>query len=185
MDFKPTWLYVKQHNITGLKYFGKTTKKDPIKYLGSGVYWRRHLNEHGENISTIWSQLFTDQQSLVLFALTFSQENNIVKSKEWANLRPEDGLMGGDTGITAAGRLIISEKSKKQRHSEETKQKIKKARALQSPTMLGKCHSEETKQKIKTKRALQIMPTGRKLSEESKRKIAESQRLRHSLKGKV
>ena len=27
-EFKPTWLYIKQHNTTGLKYFGKTTK-DP------------------------------------------------------------------------------------------------------------------------------------------------------------
>ena len=38
---KPTYLYVKQHNKTGLKYFGKTTKKDPLKYKGSGLYWKR------------------------------------------------------------------------------------------------------------------------------------------------
>ena len=24
-QFKPTYLYVKTHNVTGLKYFGKTT----------------------------------------------------------------------------------------------------------------------------------------------------------------
>ena len=27
--FKPTYLYVKTHNKTGLKYFGKTTTPDP------------------------------------------------------------------------------------------------------------------------------------------------------------
>jgi hypothetical protein len=40
--FKPTTLYVKTHNITGLKYFGKTTN-DPFKYKGSGKYWLDHL----------------------------------------------------------------------------------------------------------------------------------------------
>ena len=38
-SFVPTWLYIKQHNITKLKYFGKTVRKDPIKYKGSGTYW--------------------------------------------------------------------------------------------------------------------------------------------------
>ena len=182
MDFKPTWLYIKQHNVTGLKYFGKTTKKDPIKYLGSGIYWRRHLNEHGENISTIWSQLFTDEDSLVRFALKFSEDNHIVESKDWANLKPEDGLMGGDTGITEVGRRIISESSSNRKHSPEVKEKIKNARKLQVGPMTGKLHTEETKKKIQQKRSLQIMPVGRKLSEEAKRKISESQKLRHALR---
>ena len=28
----PTYLYIKEHSITGLKYFGKTTAKNPLKY---------------------------------------------------------------------------------------------------------------------------------------------------------
>jgi len=63
--------------------------------------------------------------------------------------------MGGDTGITDQGRKIISEKSKNQRHTEETKQKIKEARAKQPDPMLGKKHSPETIAKIKAARALQ------------------------------
>jgi hypothetical protein len=43
--FKPTFLYIKTHSVTGLKYFGKTTK-DPFRYKGSGVYWVRHLKVH-------------------------------------------------------------------------------------------------------------------------------------------
>lgn len=35
-NFVPPWLYIKQHNQTGLKYFGKTIRKDPKKYKGSG-----------------------------------------------------------------------------------------------------------------------------------------------------
>jgi hypothetical protein len=93
---KPTRLYIKQHSITKVKYFGKTTSEDPIKYLGSGVYWTKHIKKHGKQfVETIWlSDLYYDT-SIVEHALHFSQENNIVESKEWANLEPENGLNGG------------------------------------------------------------------------------------------
>ena len=177
MDFNPTWLYVKQHNITGLKYFGKTVKSDPNKYLGSGVYWTRHLNEHGENITTVWAQKFTDKESLVEFALQFSKENNIVDSAEWANLKPEDGLMGGNTGITLEGRQELSKKSSSRKHTPEAIEKIRQKRALQV-MKTGRKLTEESKEKIRQKRALQVIQKGRKLSEETKRKIAESQKIR-------
>jgi hypothetical protein len=32
-DTIETYLYIKQHSITGLKYFGKTTKKDTISII--------------------------------------------------------------------------------------------------------------------------------------------------------
>jgi hypothetical protein len=166
-EFKPTWLYVKQHSITGLKYFGKTIR-DPLTYTGSGVYWIRHLKHHGNDVITTWCQLFTNKQSLVEFAESFSKENNIVESTQWANLRPEDGLMGGDTGITDSGRQKLSNKSKNFRHSAESKQKIKEARSKQTNLRTGKKHSAETIEKIKAKRALQI------ITEETKSKISKS-----------
>jgi hypothetical protein len=93
---KSTYLYIKQHKVTGLKYFGKTTKSDPIAYLGSGKHWLRHIKKHGtEFVETIWIQLFTDETELVEYAIKFSKENNIVESKEWANLKEENGLDGG------------------------------------------------------------------------------------------
>ena len=102
--YKPTWLYVKQHNQTGLKYFGKT-QKDPSKYLGSGKYWLRHLKEHGENITTIWCERFDDPELLKEFALFFSEVFNIVNAldntdkKVWANMIPENGLDGAPAGV--------------------------------------------------------------------------------------
>jgi hypothetical protein len=152
--FKPTWLYLKQHNKTGLKYFGKTVR-DPKNYHGSGVYWNSHLKKHGYDVTTIWQQLFTTEAELVAFALDYSQKNNIVESVEYANLKPEDGLMGGDTGITEHGRKIISEKSKIHRHTEETKQKLREARAQQACPRTGRKHSLETIEKIKAARKLQ------------------------------
>jgi hypothetical protein len=86
--------------------------------------------------------------------------------------------MGGDTGISIEGRKIISEKSKNFRHTEETKLRIKEARAKQTNLRTGQKHSPETIEKIKAARALQIMPTGQKLSDETRKKISESQKIR-------
>ncbi len=94
----PTYLYIKKHSVTGLKYFGKTTK-DPIKYNGSGKHWQRHIKKHGKQfVETIWvSELYHDK-SIVDIALHFSKENNIVESDDWANQKPENGLDGTPPG---------------------------------------------------------------------------------------
>lgn len=96
--FTPTWLMVKQHTITGLKYFCKTTKKNPIIYKGSGTRWSNHLKVHGRKVDTVWYQLFEDRDTLVEFALKFSKDNDIVASDKWANLVPEDGITGWPPG---------------------------------------------------------------------------------------
>jgi hypothetical protein len=96
--FKPTYLYIKTHNVTKLKYFGKTTR-DPFVYKGSGVHWTRHLATHGDNVTTEILGLFTNRDECKLAAVNFSIANNIVESKEWANLKIEE-LDGGDTSQT-------------------------------------------------------------------------------------
>ena len=111
--FKPTYLYIKKHNITGLKYFGKTVNENPVKYKGSGKHWTRHLAKYGNDVTTVWCHLFDDKQQLTEYAMRFSKENNIVNSNEWANLKDEDGLWGG--GVRGA---------KIKPHTEEHKQKI-------------------------------------------------------------
>jgi hypothetical protein len=174
-EFKPTWLYLKVHNTTGLKYFGKTVR-NPYDYFGSGIRWNRHLKKHGYDITTVWTKLFINSEELRDYAIKFSHDNNIVESKEYANLMIEDGFTGGDTGITEEGRKIISEQSKNRRHSEQTKQKIREKRAEQIDPRLGKKHSDETKQKIKEKRKNQIMPTGKKMSDETRAKIFTKER---------
>ena len=142
---KPTYLYIKQHSISGLKYFGKTTK-DPYKYKGSGVYWTRHIKNHGkEHIVTLWvSELYYDT-SIVEHALQFSKKNNIVKSKEWANLEPENGLNGGTPGkiLSNEHRSKIAKTLKGKVYSNETKAKMSASRTGKKL----KPHSEETKSK--------------------------------------
>jgi len=93
-------LYIATHNKTGLKYFGKNTKyhtQDELQkhYHGSGKYWRNHLNKHGNNVSMeIWYQ-DENPEAVSRLAIMFSETYDIVKSKEWANLKPENGLDGG------------------------------------------------------------------------------------------
>lgn len=90
---KPVHLYVKTHNETGLKYFGRTTE-DPHTYSGSGTYWRNHLAEHGDSVTTEIVGTYTDETSLRAASESFSTENDIVNSVEWANLIPESGMPG-------------------------------------------------------------------------------------------
>lgn len=100
-SFKPTYLYIKTHTITGLKYFGKTTAKNPHAYRGSGTRWLNHLKTHGNTYTTEILGFFTNEEECRKHAFDFSTRYNIVESKEWANLRPET-LDGGDTSHTEA-----------------------------------------------------------------------------------
>ena len=106
---KPTVLMVKKHNKTGLLYFHKTWRLHLIEtYLGSGTYWINHLNKNGNDVTTLWiSDVFYDE-SIKEFAVKFSEDHDIVKSKLWANQKPETGLDGGQEGLV---------------HKEESKQK--------------------------------------------------------------
>lgn len=93
---KPTRLLIKQHTITKLKYFCKSTRNDYMEYNGSGVEWSEHLKKFGKFVETIWvSEPFTDKTELKNFAINFSIENNIVESNEWANRIIETGIGGG------------------------------------------------------------------------------------------
>jgi len=107
IEFEPTRLYIKE--LAGVKYFGKTTMPNAHSYPGSGVIWKKRIKKYGKkNIKTLWvSEWFYDAESLVEFALKFSEDNNIVESKEWANYIPENGLDGvtSEAAIHMWGRM--------------------------------------------------------------------------------
>lgn len=131
--FKPTYLYIKQHTVTGKLYFGKTTR-NPEKYLGSGVRWKNHITAHGkEFVATLWYCLFLDNKTITKFAMMCSKQWGIVDSDVWLNLKEENGNDGGTIGSHI---------------SDETKAKLSKYRKGQTPWIAGKNHSEESKKKI-------------------------------------
>lgn len=89
------YLYIKTHNITGLKYLGKT-KQDPFKYKGSGKRWRYHIRKHGNDVTTEVIGVFETNEQLRLVSEKLSKELDVVNSKNWANLKEElgDGGVG-------------------------------------------------------------------------------------------
>jgi len=87
--FKPTYLYVKTHTVTGMKYFGKTCKEDPYTYKGSGTQWKEHLKEYGELFTTEIIGHYSDRTECLNDAVEFSYTHNIIESTNWANLKVE------------------------------------------------------------------------------------------------
>jgi hypothetical protein len=135
------YLYVKTHNKTGLKYLGKTKSKDPFKYRGSGKYWKRHINKHGYDVTTQILLVTENKEELKQTGLFFSKLWNIVKSREWANLKLENGDGGWDH-IILKGRTF----------SDETKRKMSISAIVrqtgETNSFYGKTHSDETRKLI-------------------------------------
>jgi hypothetical protein len=104
--FKPTRLYIKK--LAGIYYVGKTSADNIHDYTGSGRVWRDRIKKYGKgNIETLWiSDWYYNKDEIVEAAHQFSIENNIENSPVWANLKPENGLDGGDPG--EAGKKKIS-----------------------------------------------------------------------------
>lgn len=84
------YLYVKTHFKTGLKYLGKTTQ-NPYTYLGSGIDWKAHLKEHGEEHTTEILKECKSNKELNEWGRYYSRLFNVVESNDWANRIPETG----------------------------------------------------------------------------------------------
>jgi hypothetical protein len=115
------YLLVKTHLKTGLQYLCQT-KQEPFKYLGSGIYWRRHLKTHGKEISTHILRECNDRTEVEYWGRYYSDLWNVVESAYWANLKPETGDGGSNggtprikTSLTMKGRTAHN-KGKKQVH---------------------------------------------------------------------
>jgi hypothetical protein len=188
-------LYIATHNKTGKKYFGKTTRFTSVedlqeKYHGSGLYWQRHLKKHGDDVTMeIYGVFRSDEVEEV--AIKFSEDNNIVESDLWLNLKIENGLDGNPSGETHPmygkthsdeAKKKISDSSKGRIISEKTKLKISQANkgvdhTLENNPMYGKTHSAEAKKKISESREKyrgENHPKfGKKTSDISKEKMRE------------
>lgn len=151
------YLYLKIHNITGLKYLGKTTQ-NPHKYKGSGLHWKRHLAVHGDDISTEILKECTSKEELIEWGQHYSQLWNIVNDKTFANMRPENGDGGFRHSEETCKKLSAIAKARK--HSDETRRKIGEATK-------GRTHSAEIKEKLRQANLGHHRNIGRKNSPET------------------
>lgn len=144
-NFQPTYLYIKQHTITGKLYFGKTyDKRGPVEYPGSGTHWKNHCKKHGkEYVATLWYYLFESKDEIMEFALKFSEEMDIVKSDQWLNLKPENGIDGGATGRIKSKEEIdgLIYRNKNRLWTEESRNKI-------ASKLTGTVHDQDMRDKI-------------------------------------
>jgi hypothetical protein len=175
------YLYIKTHNITGLKYLGKTIQ-DPYTYNGSGVRWVKHLKKHGNDVTTEIIGQFATIEELTEISIPLSQKLNIVESKQWANLRPESGD-GGDTSQYIDYSKLNRGKgqSYEQRYGIDKANELKQLRSKKlSETRKGKTYEEiygeEGGKKMRELRSIQQskLSKGRTLSDSAKNKLRQS-----------
>jgi hypothetical protein len=156
------YIYVKIHKLTGLKYFGKTTKDSYETYLGSGLVWKRHLKKYGKDIKTFLIKTFeeTEVENCTNFCVKFSVDNRIVESEYWANLRIENGTDGAPVGHKG---------SNPSKESRERTSKIAKKRWENSDFKMKVSESQKTSwnEERKTKHSLKL--TGRKRPDQTAR----------------
>ena len=127
------YLYIKTHRITGLKYLGKTSSKNPYSYPGSGKRWRAHLDKHGYDFDTEILLESDDPVKIKEAGIYYSNTWNVVNDINWANLKPESG---------DGGPFV---------HTEEAKEKIRKASTGKSSKYKGMTYEEIQKDPTKAK----------------------------------
>lgn len=148
---------MKTHNITGKKYLGQTTNKDPFKYKGSGKYWKQHISKHGYDVVTTILKECSTKEEVKYWGEYYTNLQNIVISDQWANLKPESGD-GGSIKGTNLGR----------KHSIETKEKISKNTKGKSKPKNSVPRTKEQKEHLRK------INTGKKLSQETIEKMQKS-----------
>lgn len=92
-----TYIYIKTHNKTGVKYLGITTE-DPHTYPGSGIDWKQLLLEQGEDHTTEVIHECQSKAEVREWGLYYSDLWDIVNSPEWMNRKREQGMGGSDPG---------------------------------------------------------------------------------------
>ena len=110
------YLMIKEALGHNLKYLCKCGDyKDPHKYKGSGVYWRRFIKKHNPEIKTTILGLYESKEELRKAGELYSEKFDIVHDTTWANLIPEIG---------DGGRTVDSSKYRAYRISNPKEQKF-------------------------------------------------------------
>lgn len=159
-----------------------TTKSDPFSYSGSGIYWKNHLQKHGYEYTTEILKECKNKEEVKKWGLYYSKLWNVVESKDWANLKEEQGDGGRQSKevreqIGKAGIGRIPWNKGKQIWNEEERKKISernKERGKQSKETIEKRIQKNTgkKRTNEQKERMIMAQKGKHISEEHAKKIS-------------
>lgn len=149
---RPIYIYLKIHNKTKKKYLGSTTCKNPYKYKGSGLVWKKHINKHGYNVTTKILGKFYDYNEAAKFAIKLSKQWNIVDNPNFANLMEENAQQS-----TPIKRFFSS--TTKAKMSKSAKERMSNPN---NNPIYGVGHTEETKKKVSETRIKKEIAKGHK-----------------------
>jgi hypothetical protein len=119
-------IYLKTHNITGLRYLGKT-KNDPLRYKGSGKRWLNHLRVHGNDVHTTILQTCSDNEQVKHWGLYYSSLWDVVNDQSFANLTEERGD-GGPTFRNEVINQLVGDKLREHNKTLSAEYKTERAR---------------------------------------------------------
>lgn len=168
-------LYVKQLP-NGKLYLGRTIK-DPFKYLGSGTLWLRVIKKNNYKVTDIQTWVLFETyifEELKELGLYYSKLFDVVNSEIWLNLIEETGEgLTNPTKELRARLSAVKSGVKRKPFTEATKEKMSKSK-LNVP--LSDSHKNSIIKSNKSKEGREkrsLSLTGRKLSEETKKKISD------------
>lgn len=95
------YLCVKVHKTTDLHYLCQTSKKNPHKYTGSGLYWVRHLKKYGTDITSVIIKECSSKEELSEWGTYYSRLWGVAENPQWANMIEESG---------SGGRTLVGDK---------------------------------------------------------------------------
>jgi hypothetical protein len=184
-----TFLMVKTHSVTGLKYLC-ITKKDPYKYNGSGLYWQKHLKEHGTSHTTEVLMECSSKDEVREWGLYYSHLWDVVRARDesgrkiWANLKPEEG-----DGAASGEFNHLNNPEIKQRHLDAVRSSENRARvsvetkkAMAKPEVVQKLSDQRNTPEYKArarKRLEETQAFGSQKGKENSRHDSSVRRFEH------
>ncbi len=193
------YLYVKTHNVTGLKYLGYT-KRDVYQYSGSGIDWQSHLEEFGYDFNTTVLLQTEDKKEINATGRFFSELWDVANSSGWANKIPETGggsgqfhgrkhtiesreKMKASQKLAAVGRTPGQACIEAARLSNQGP-KTDEHRANLSAALMGRSYEDQGRRELTLEEREKISASkrGKPRSEETKQKLREAAQKQWALK---
>lgn len=175
------YLYLKTHNVTGLKYLGKT-KQNPFKYEGSGVLWSEHLKKYSNDVTTVVLKECNTNEEIRYWGIYYSELWDVVNSKDFANMKRECGDNWDDQPIPDQIKKKISKSLLGRKHDPKTKEKISQSLLVKNSSR-DKHHNKDRKQSVDERNMRKTLNSGsgnpmfgKQHSEEAREKMAMAKR---------